>query len=189
MDISAAPVQSWYELGPFTVFDTETTGLSARFHRIVEIAAIRIDTDGTRTTFHSLIHPERRIPRAVTMIHGITDEMVKDAPPFGILAHDFISFVQGSVLVAHNARFDLAFLQESLVRSGHPPWDGKTLDTIPLIKTAFPGLPNYKLQYLRQRFGLGRGTETAHRAFGDVEITVEAFSLTLQTLIQNQKQV
>lgn len=178
--------KTWYELGPFTVFDTETTGMSARHHRVVEIAAIRIDTDGSRRSFHSLICPGCPISRAVQAVHGITNEMVKDAPGFHIIAPDFMQFIEGSTLVAHNARFDLAFLQESLARAGHPLWEGKTLDTLPLIRTAFPGLENYKLQYLRKRFGLGRGDETAHRAFSDVEITIEAFAMTLEALLKNE---
>lgn len=180
--------QHWYELGPFTVFDTETTGIGARFHRIVEIAAVRIETDGSRTQFHSLVHPERKIPPQVVRVHGINDEMVENAPRFSEVAPRFLDFVGSSVLVAHNAHFDLAFLQESLVRNGLALWDGKTLDTIPLIKLAYPGLPSYKLQFLRERFGLGCGSEVAHRAFGDVEITIEAFSMTLSALLRNQKQ-
>ena len=106
--------KKWHELGPFTIFDTETTGMSPCNDRIVEIAAVKIDTDGCHNRFHSLINPQLPIPSQVSQIHHITDEMVKDAPSFSQVGSDFLAFLENSTLVAHNARFDLGFLQESL---------------------------------------------------------------------------
>ena len=177
-------IRKWHELGPFTIFDTETTGMSAQRDRIVEIAAIRIELDGTQDRFQTLVNPEKRIPPQVTSIHNIKDEDVADAPIFGKAGKDFIDFAEDSTLVAHNARFDLAFLQESLNRYMLPLWDGKTMDSIPVIKSAFPGLPSYSLQNLRVRFGLGTGFDgPAHRAFADVEWTLEIFAMAMQGLI------
>lgn len=183
-----ANIKKWYELGPFTIFDTETTGMSPCFDRIVEIAAVKIDIDGFHTRFHSLINPQCNIPSQVTQIHHISDEMVRDAPTFSKVGRNFLEFSENSTLVAHNARFDLSFLQESLNREQLPLWNGKTMDSIPIIKTAFPGLASYSLQNLRIHFGLGTDCDgPAHRAFADVEWTLEIFQMAMQGLI-NSKQ-
>ncbi len=164
----------WFELGPFTVFDVETTGMSPAQDRIVELAAARVDKDGEIIYFQTLVHPGRRIPPAVQAIHHISDAMVMNAPRFTEVGYEFLDFARGSTLVAHNARFDLGFLQESLARTGLPLWDGRTLDSIRLTKTLFRGLPSYSLQNLRRCFNLDEeGDEmTAHRAGADVEWTV-----------------
>lgn len=176
-------MRKWHELGPFTIFDLETTGMSAVRDRIVEIAAVHVDVDGSHSRFHSLVNPGVGIPPNVTSVHGITNEMVADAPPFARVGREFLEFARSSTLVAHNARFDLAFLQESLFRHGLPVWRDKTMDSIPLIKRAFPGLPSYSLQALRHRFGLGDGFGQAHRAGADVEWTLEIFQMTMKTLL------
>ena len=111
---------NWYELGPFTVFDLETTGMSPVNDRIVEIAAMRVEVTGEYSQFHTLLNPSRAIPPGATRVHHITNEMVAEAPRFQHIAHDFLEFARNSTLVAHNARFDLGFLQESLARTGLP---------------------------------------------------------------------
>lgn len=177
--------EKWYELGPFTVFDVETTGMSAQYDRIVELAALRVSGDGSTAEYHTLIHPERSIPSAVSAIHHITDEMVADAPLFPAVGNDFLEFAAGTTLVAHNARFDLGFLQESLARSGLPLWRGPTLDSLKLVKTLRPGLPSYRLQYLRTALKLdAEGDElTAHRAGDDVVWTMRLLQQMLEFAI------
>jgi DNA polymerase III subunit epsilon len=173
----------WYKLGPFTIFDVETTGMSPVYHRIVEIAAIKIGVDGEVEKFSSLINPNTSIPFSVSKIHGITNEMVMNKAGFDEVGGRFIDFAHGTALVAHNARFDLGFLQESLAREGLNLWNGKTMDTIPLIKQAYPGLKSYSLQYLRQVFNLKADVGPAHRAFADVEWTLEIFEMTMKKLL------
>jgi DNA polymerase III epsilon subunit family exonuclease len=174
----------WHELGPFTVFDVETTGMSPVNDRIVEIAAIRVDADGIHSRFHSLVNPKMRISDEVIRIHRITNEMVENAPSFPSVGKDFMSFVQDSTLVAHNGRFDLAFLQESLGRHGIALWNGRTMDSIAIIKHAYPGLPSYSLQNLQRHFSLGTGDGQAHRAFTDVEWTLEIFGMSMQRILE-----
>ena len=184
--MSKAPIANeWYKMGPFTIFDTETTGMSPVKNRIVEIAAIRVDVDGVQTRYQSLINPGCNISARLTAVHGISDDMVKDAKMFTQVGYDFMEFCGDSTLVAHNARFDLAFLQESLARVGLRPWKGKTMDTIPLIKRAYPGLPSYSLQNLRFNFGLDDSVGPAHRAFADVEWTLEIFAMTMKRLLNS----
>ena len=171
----------WYELGPFTVFDLETTGMSPVNDRIVEIAAMRVDLTGEYSEFHYLVNPGRLIPHAASRVHHITDDMVVEAPRFQNIGHDFLEFARNSTLVAHNARFDLSFLQESLARTGLPLWQGKTMDSLMLVKKLYPGLPSYSLQNLRCTLKLDRAGDdlSAHRAGDDVVWTMRL----LETLL------
>ena len=177
-------MRKWYELGPFTVFDLETTGFSPVNNRIVELAAIHITTDGEITEFQSLINPGVSIPYNASRIHHITDNMVKNEPSFHDVGGAFLDFARESTLVAHNARFDLSFLQESLRRTGRPVWNGKTMDTLTLSKRAYPGFSSYSLGHLRERLGLceGEGGD-AHRALTDVKWTVHLLELVLSRLL------
>jgi len=178
----------WYEFGPFTVFDVETTGMSPVNDRIVEIAAVRIDKDGSRTSFQSLINPGCMIPAAASRVHGITDNQVADAPSFSDAGYKFLELAQDSVLVAHNARFDLGFLQESLARCGLPVWKGKTMDSLKLLRQAYAGLPSYSLQNLRRTFNLDDVVEgmQAHRAAADVEWTLQLLKIAFTALMKRQ---
>ncbi|MCQ2378530.1 MAG: 3'-5' exonuclease [Victivallaceae bacterium] len=177
----------WYELGPFTVFDLETTGMSPVCDRIVEIGAVRVETDGSRREFKTLVNPLRPIPRAATAIHHIDDEMVADAPSFSVVAPDFLDFAENSTLIGHNVRFDLGFLQESLDRDHLPLWRGKTLDTIKLLQRTHPGLVSYRLQYLRRVFQLDDVSELgAHRAGADVEWTVQLLAIALTSVLKTR---
>lgn len=176
----------WFELGPFTVFDVETTGMSPVNDRIVQIAAVRIDRDGVISRWQSFVNPGRKIPAGVVAVHHITDDIVKGAPAFVRVGYEFLDFAEGSTLVAHNARFDLGFLQESLNRTGLPLWKGKTLDTLRLIKTTHPHLPSYKLQSLRAIFQLDSADDMqAHRADADVEWTLQILGIALKAAMQN----
>lgn len=181
-----AEVNNWYELGPFTVFDVETTGMSARNNRIVEIAAIHIERDGAMSHYESLVNPGCSIPAAACNVHHITDEMVADAPKFSEVGFEFLDFADKSTLVAHNARFDLAFLQESLVRCGLPQWRGKTMDSLRLFKQAYSGLPSYSLQNLRRTFQLQdlRPGLNPHRAAADVQWTVQLLEIAFTALLE-----
>ena len=175
----------WCELGPFTIFDVETTGMSPVRDRIVELAAVRVDRDGSLSRFQSLVNPGVRIPAQAVAVHHITDDMVAGAPSFARMGLDFLEFASESTLVAHNARFDLGFLQESLARTGLPQWKGKTLDSLRLLKTTFPNLPSYNLQSLRAYFQLE--TEkgmNAHRAGADVEWTRQVLEIALSKAIR-----
>ena len=175
--------EKWHDLGPYTVFDFETTGMSPVRDRPVEIGAVRIETDGTLSRYTSLINPHMPIPRRAAAVHGITDEMVADAPSFEEVAERFLEFAGNSKLVAHNARFDLAFLQESLHRCGMMTWNSGAYDSIAIVRKAFPGMPSYSLQSLRLSLSLGKEISgDAHRAMFDAELTAELFALAMNRL-------
>ncbi|MBR2633272.1 MAG: 3'-5' exonuclease [Lentisphaeria bacterium] len=174
---------NWCSQGPFSIFDIETTGMSPVNDRIVELAAVRVECDGSLRHFSYLVNPGRHIPARATQVHNITDEMVKNAPFFEDIAEEFLDFISGSRLVAHNAIFDLSFIQESFFRGGFPLWDGKTIDTVKLARMTHPGLPSYSLQNLRAHFRL----ETApgmnpHRAAADVEWTRQLLGILITAM-------
>lgn len=184
MTEAAVTQRHWHELGPFTIFDLETTGFSPSRDRIVEIAAVHVDIDGTETRFQSLINPGCPIPPAASRVHNITDDMVANFPSFRNVIPEFMQLAKGSTLVAHNARFDLGFLQESLFRSGHEIWRGNTMDTMKLAQQTFAGLPSYSLQNLRAVLNLPEVSGTAHRAGADVEWTRHLLGRILTELLR-----
>ena len=123
-------------------------------------------------------------------MHGITDEMVKDAPKFTEAGYAFQDFIRGSRLVAHNARFDLSFLQESLARTGLPLWQGKTMDSLLLVRKLYPGLPSYSLQNLRNTLQLDRAGDdlSAHRAGDDVVWTMRLLEILLSRALAAEQE-
>ncbi len=158
---------------------------------MVELAAVRIERNGGRSVFRTLLHPGRSIPAGAVRIHHITDEMVADAPHFPQIGLQFLKFIAGSTLVAHNARFDLGFLQESLNRGGMPLWKGNTMDTVLLSRRVYPDLPSRKLQDLRVLLHLPdpcRGEGSAHRAGADVEWTVELLKHLLERMLARREE-
>lgn len=176
----------WYKYGPFTVFDLETTGMSPVRDRIVEIAAARIECDGAISRFSTLVNPRCMIPRSATAIHRITDQMVAAAPSFQDVGIKFTDFARESTLVAHNARFDLSFLQESLARCGNELWKGKTLDTLALMRKMYRNLPSYSLQNLRRQFNLQDTFDDmqAHRAGADVEWCMQILGIAFKAMME-----
>lgn len=159
--------------------------MSPVYDRIVELAAVRIECDGHLEHFSTLINPGRNIPARATAVHHITNEMVRCAPFFEDIAEDFHRFISGSILVAHNARFDLSFIQESFHRGGFPTWEGYTLDTLKMSKDLLPKYPSYSLQNLRSRLGLvSTPGMNPHRAAADVEWTRQLLEI-LMTIMAN----
>ncbi|UCG62577.1 MAG: WYL domain-containing protein [Candidatus Zixiibacteriota bacterium] len=154
----------------FIAFDTETTGMWAPSNRIVEIAAVRFDLSGKELgTFQSLVNPGRQIPAEVISIHGITDEMVKEARLIKPVLEEFFSFCgTDTLLVAHNAPFDISFIGWELDRAGMGFLPNPILDTVDIYHRFFPGLPSYSLANLTQHFDIARSQE--HRALSDARL-------------------
>ena len=167
---------------PLAVFDIESTGIMPTRDRIVEIGAMRVECDGTMSRFTTLVNPGIPIPVRAQSVHGITDEMVANAPSFKDAAYQFLEFIEGSKLVSHNARFDLGFMQENLARTGLPLIKTGAYDSIQLIRKAFPRLPSYSLQSLRVTLHLPEVEGDAHRAMFDAELTMYAFSYAMKQL-------
>ena len=125
------------------VFDTETTGLSPENgDRLVEIGAVElINHIPTGRTYHQYINPERSVPEEVVAVHGLTEEFLKDYPVFAEVAAAFVEFVgEDGILVAHNASFDIKFINFELKKLGRAEyeWD-RVVDTLEIARKKFPG--------------------------------------------------
>ena len=157
----------------FCVVDVETTGLAARRDRITEIAAVRVENLSlSGMSFTSLVNPGCRIPTLITELTGIDDAMVRAAPVFGEIAIGLRAHLEGAVIVAHNASFDMAFLREEYARLGDTFAPTHILDTVSLSRRVLPGLSQYKLTSLCQHLHIKPGM---HRAVGDALATAELF--------------
>lgn len=158
----------------FVAFDLETTGLSPSTDRIVEIGAVKF-RDGKIIDQKSwLINPGRSIPWLVQQVHGITDEMVRDAPSFAEIYDEFMEFIDGTVLMAHNARFDVSFLRAEIERAGLPVPKNKVIDTLRLFRKWFPNAPSGALSDLVNHTKVPAGI--FHRALEDSGYLVLIFN-------------
>jgi DNA polymerase III subunit epsilon len=159
------------------VFDTETTGLDPLAgDRLVEIGCIELfNRFPTGKTFHGYFNPERDMPEAALKIHGLTLEFLKDQPLFAHRVAELIEFLGDAQLVAHNAMFDLAFLNAELERAGHPAVSrDRMVDTLLIARRKHPGAPN-RLDDLCARYTVDNSRRTKHGALLDAELLAEVY--------------
>ena len=174
-DFDSAQTIDFLANATYVAFDTETTGLMAFVNQVVELGAVkfRLDSDSSEE-FQSLINPGRSIPDEVIRIHGITDEMVADAPSVKQVLIDFIEFCgPDTILIAHNAPFDISFLFHELKRSKLLFGDNPVIDTLDIYRRFFPGLPSYSLLAIAQKYKIVESQN--HRAFDDADIVRQLF--------------
>ncbi|MEO1950005.1 DNA polymerase III subunit epsilon [Thioclava sp.] len=160
------------------VLDTETTGFEpGEGDRIVEIGAVELFNHmPTGNTYHQYINPERSMPQGAFQVHGLGDEFLSDKPKFAQIGLDFLNFIgTDSVLVIHNAKFDMKFLNAELGWAGMPliP-DDRALDTLAMARRRFPGSPA-TLDALCRRFSIDNSSRTLHGALLDSEILAEVY--------------
>lgn len=154
----------------YAIVDLETTGHSpASGDRMIQIAIVIMKDWEIESTFTSFIHPGKPIPYFIQDLTNIRDEDVKDAPAFEACAAHIYQLLQGCVFVAHNADFDLSFLQAEWTRAGFPKWQGKKIDTVELAKILFPTSISYTLGDLASEFNIL--LTNAHRADDDAYAT------------------
>ena len=151
------------------VIDTETTGLDAgNGDRLIELGCIEIvNRIPTGREFHRYLNPERDIHRDAIEVHGLTVEFLKDKPVFKDVADEFLEFLGEAPLVAHNASFDLGFINAELARAGRPPLTfDRVVDTLTLARRRHPAGPN-TLDALCKRYGIDLSARTKHGALLD----------------------
>lgn len=156
----------------FTFVDVETTGLSPETARVCEVAAVSYSGGSRVAQLSSLVNPGGPIPAEASAIHGITDAMVAGSPSFGELAWRLLDQIEGSVLVAHNAKFDLDFLRMEFERSGLKFPDLPVADTW-YIARVFGTFSNNRLGTIARELDIP--AENWHRALSDVEMTRRIF--------------
>lgn len=165
----------------FVVIDVETTGNSPKKgDRIIQLAAVVIENGKVAERFSSFINPQKPIPLFIEQLTGISNEMVKEAPPFEDIAENVSALLEDAFFVAHNVHFDLSFIQEELHKCGYPRFTGPVLDTVELSRIVFPYAASYKLSELCEELNIKH--HNPHRADSDAEVTGELFIHILRKL-------
>ena len=169
----------------FTAFDTETTGFSPKNDRLIEVGAVRFRGNGEILAVTNwLINPGMPVPFYATEVNGITTEMVTNAPVFAEVWPAFASFCQDSILLAHNATFDIGFLRAELERAGIQPPALPVGDTLPLFRRWFPQAKSHALEPLSVYLGV-QG-ETHHRGGADSLHLINIFSAGMKSRMDIQ---
>jgi DNA polymerase-3 subunit epsilon len=159
------------------IFDTETTGLESKQDRIIEIGGVElINHFPTGRTLHLYINPgDRKIHPDALAVHGITEESLKDKPPFADVVQQIMEFFDGAKWIAHNATFDMGFINAELDRIGLPPVPSdRVVDTLAMARRKHPMGPN-SLDALCRRYGIDNGHRTKHGALLDSELLAEVY--------------
>jgi DNA polymerase-3 subunit epsilon len=159
------------------VFDTETTGLDPKTgDRIVEIGGIELFNHiPTGRSFHRYVNPERPVPIEAGRVHGLDDAFLKDKPVFAVIAEEMIEFFGDANLIAHNAPFDISFINAELARLDRPPLGGdRVIDTLMLARRRHPGSPA-SLDALMARYQIDASRRTLHGALLDAELLAEVY--------------
>ncbi|WP_127580686.1 PolC-type DNA polymerase III [Paenibacillus koleovorans] len=161
MNPTAAELKS----ATYVVFDIETTGLSVISNKIIELAGVKMQDGKVIDKFETFIDPHEKIPYHITQLTHITDDMVAGQPELEDMLPKFVDFVGDAVLVAHNARFDMGFIQANLKTMGQPPLPNPVLDTLEMARLLFPSLKNHRLNTLTEKFKVS--LDNHHRAVED----------------------
>ncbi|MBQ8708394.1 MAG: DNA polymerase III subunit epsilon [Succinivibrionaceae bacterium] len=164
--------------------DTETTGKSENGpahtgHRVIEIGAVEVyDRNFTGKEYRQFLNPEMKIDAEAMQVHGITDEFVADKPLFKDVAQEFVEFVRGSVLIIHNAKFDVGFLNQELAMAGRE----EKIETLCTVVDSYaearklrPGHARYSLDALCEIFNIDNSNRTQHGALLDAKLLAEMY--------------
>ena len=158
----------------FVVFDLETTGAKAPPCRVIEVGAFRVRNGQFAGEFHTLVNPQMPIPYFVATLTGISDDMVRNAPVFSEIADSLLEFLGDSVLVAHNAPFDMGFLNHEIsLVYGEYRLANPCLCTVQLSRKLLPEISNHKLKTLAEHYSVPLINH--HRAGDDAKATAEIF--------------
>ncbi len=163
----------------FVVFDIETTGFSPVKDRIIEIGAVKVENGVITDRFSTFVNPERPIPYEIEKLTSITDAQVLPAPTIEVILPKFLEFVKDAVLVAHNASFDMSFIQENCRRLGVGA-DFTYVDTLALARTLLPNQGKHTLDAVAKTLMIGLANH--HRAVDDAECTAHIFVKFMQLL-------
>lgn len=164
----------------YVVFDIETTGFSARNDKIIEIGAVKIEGGNVVSEFSRLINPETVIPDKIVELTGITDQMVSGKPKIETVLPEFLEFIGDSVLVAHNAQFDMSFMRAKTETILSRKVENTVLDTLSISRTIYPKLKNHKLNTVAKHLGVS--LENHHRAIDDSKATAQILLKSIEVL-------
>ena len=163
----------------FVVFDLETTGFSNKNDKITEIGAVKVENFKVVDRFSQLINPEKDISYKVQELTGITNDLIKDKPTIEEILPKFVEFIGDSVLVAHNADFDMGFMQQKC-REQNIEFKNTSVDTLTLARTLLPHMKRFRLNLIAKELGIPLLNH--HRAVDDAEATAHIFIKFLEML-------
>lgn len=170
-----------YEDGAvFTAFDTETTSITPTTGRIIEIGAVKFNKDGIISTWNHLFNPDQILSPFIIELTHITQEMVDAEDFIGDHINSFLEFIKDTILVAHNAQFDLNFLNAECNFCGFPVTHNKSIDTLQLSRLILTEAEKHKLDYLADYYKINKGS--SHRAQDDANTCKEIFELCISRL-------
>lgn len=158
----------------FVIVDLETTGLSPLKNEIIEIGAIKVENGKVIDTMDIFIKPKVPVSKFITRLTGITNEMLEDGIDIQEGMSKFVEFSKGYTLMAHNARFDMSFLNSNMNTCFNQNLENECLDTLKISKEKIKGLSSYKLENLANYFNVDY--TGAHRAIKDCEITLDVYN-------------
>ncbi len=156
----------------YVVFDTETTGLDTNSCKVIELGAVKIINGEIKEFFQTFVNPEMHIPDDASRVNNIYDDMVKDAPKFNEVLVDFLKFVDGKTLVAHNMSYDIAVMNSNARNYGYI-FENELIDTLALARKKLPHLKRFKLETLCNHLKID--LTGAHRAVNDAVATAKVF--------------
>ena len=165
--------------GTYVVFDLETTGFSPIKDKIIEIGAVKVENGVITDNYSAFVNPGVPIPFEITKLTSITDQMVMDSPDIGTILPEFLSFVGDAVLVAHNASFDVGFIEQNCRYQDIMP-DFTSVDTVALARILLPTLAKFKLNVVAKALNISQ--EHHHRAVDDARVTAEIYVKFIQML-------
>ena len=168
-------------LGTFIVFDLETTGFSPIKDKIIEIGAVKVEGGKITERFSTFVNPRIPIPFRITQLTSITDAMVLDAPPIEEVLPQFLDFVGDGVLVAHNASFDVSFIEQNCRYQDIRP-DFTSVDTVAMARVLLPTLSRFKLNIVAKALNIS--LENHHRAVDDAGATAQIFEKFVEMLAE-----
>lgn len=165
--------------GTYVVFDLETTGFSPIKDKIIEIGAVKVENGVIRDHYSTFVNPGVPIPFQITQLTSITDQMVMGSPDIETVLPEFLEFVGDAVLVAHNASFDVGFIEQNCRYQDIEP-DFTSVDTVALARILLPTLSKFKLNVVAKALNISQ--EHHHRAVDDARVTAEIFVKFIQML-------
>ena len=169
----------------FVVFDLETTGFSNKNDKITEIGAVKIENFKIVDRFSQLINPQKDISYKVQELTGITNDLIKDKPTIEEILPKFVEFIGDSVLVAHNAAFDMGFMQQKC-REQNIEFKNTSIDTLTLARTLLPHMKRFRLNLIAKELGVPLLNH--HRAVDDAEATAHIFIKFMEMIIKKGAQ-
>lgn len=159
----------------FTAFDTETSSITPSTGRIIEIGAVRFTKDEIISSWNMIFNPHQILSPFIVNLTHISQQMVDESDVIDLHLKDFIEFTKNSIIVAHNAQFDMNFLNSECEKCSLPPVKNKVADTLKLSRLLFSDFTSHKLDFLANQFMIDKGS--SHRALDDAKTCMELFNI------------